>query len=237
MDGRYNYSPDILSPVFVAVFLFVLSLYSWRHRSVPGAIALAAGSLFAAFWLLGMALEIAAATSGTKILWHKLQAVVQMPTVTATACFVLAYVQPGRWLNRRNLMLISIPSLLVLLFVVVDQSQLMWRRLLIEPDGTIVPVYTILGAALVAVGIGFILINYIALLWLFVRSPQHRWPVLLLVFGGLVPADFIWSTCLVYLCRSPLIPLSSALSQFRSSIPSSCLGFTFLIHWPQLAIL
>ncbi len=186
MDGRYSYSTDILPSVFVTFFLVALGLYTWRRRSVPGALALAAAILFAALWSLGIVMQTAATTSGTKIFWHKFQAVLQMPTVTASACFVLEYVQPGRWCNRRNLALLSIPTLLVFIFVVTGDSKLMWRELIVGPDGAVVPVYTVAGAVLVAVGIGYILINYSALLWLFVRSPQHRWPVILLIFSGLV---------------------------------------------------
>jgi hypothetical protein len=96
MYGTYVYSPDLLPPVVVAVFLAVLSLYGWSRRKVPGALPLAAGALCPMFWLVGLALESVAVAPATKITWHKFQAVLQVPTATAGACFALEYAQPRR---------------------------------------------------------------------------------------------------------------------------------------------
>ena len=43
--------------------------------------------------------------------------------------------------------------------------------------------FAIAGALVVAYGVGLILVNLSVFLWLFVRSPQHRWPVTLMLFG------------------------------------------------------
>ena len=42
-----------------------------------------------------------------------------MPTAIAVLCFALEYAWPGRWLTRRNLVLLSIPPLVIL-----DNAQL-----------------------------------------------------------------------------------------------------------------
>jgi len=183
MTGAYVYTPGIWPPLAAAIFLAALSLYSWRRRGVPGALPLVAGALFGAAWMLGMALEAAAVDPTTKIAWHKFQAALLLPGVSATTCFALEYTWPGRWLTRRNLSLLSLPPLLLLLLVVTNDAQLLWRRLQLGADGAVVSYYATPGAILVAYGLSLVLVNTAAFLWLFVRSPQHRWPVALMLFG------------------------------------------------------
>jgi signal transduction histidine kinase len=182
MAGAYVYTPDIWPPLAAAVVLAVLGLYTWRRRSVPGALPLAANALFGVLVLLALAPEAAAVSAATKIAWYKFQALCQMPMAIAATCFVLEYTFPGRWLSRRNLTLLSLPALLFLLLAIIDDSRLMWRGLEVAPNG-VVPHLTTLGAILVAYGVGLVLVSGAALLWLFVRSPQHRWPAGLILLG------------------------------------------------------
>ena len=183
MTGAYVYTPDIWLPLVGAIFLAAIGLYCWRRRSVPGALPLLAVSAFGALWLLGIALEAAAVPLGTKIAWFKFQGVWRAPTVTAGLCFVLEYAYPGRWLTRRNLILLSIPVLLDILLVVIDDSRLMWNRLEVGPDRSVVAYLTPAGVILTAYGVGLVLVNTAVLVWLFIRSPQHRWPVVVILLG------------------------------------------------------
>ena len=64
---------------------------SARRRNVPDATSLMIASLFTAAWAFGSLLETAAVDPGTKIFWFKYQAIVQLPMVVATTCFVLEY--------------------------------------------------------------------------------------------------------------------------------------------------
>jgi signal transduction histidine kinase len=52
-------------------------------------------------------------------------------------------------------------------------------------DGSVRPTRTVLNWITNAYGIGLVLVNATAFVWLFVRSPQHRWPVALMVLGQL----------------------------------------------------
>jgi signal transduction histidine kinase len=185
MTGAYVYTPEIWPPLAAAVFVAALGLYGWRHRDVPAGKPFIAISLFASLWLLGIALETAAAAPATKIVWYKFQFLMQMLVVTGGTCFTLEYIYPGRWLTRRNLTLLALPPILTLLLILINDSQLMWRRLAIAPDGTVIPFYAIPGAILLAYAWCLLLPNAAAFLWLFVRSPQHRWPVVLMLFGQL----------------------------------------------------
>jgi signal transduction histidine kinase len=158
------------------LLLVVLCAYSVRRRSVPGALPFAAGCVFAGLWAAGSAPELAAADPTTKIFWVKFQAAWQLPATTAVTCFVLEYTRPGRYLTRRNVVLLSIISLLVLLSIVTDNlHHLFWRDFQFE--GEVVPVRGPLNWGAVSLGYVLGVINLVGLSWLFVRSPQHRWPV------------------------------------------------------------
>jgi PAS domain S-box-containing protein len=183
MTGAYAYTPDIWLPLAGAVFLAAIGLYCWRRRSVPAALPLLAVSLFGVLWLLGIVLEAAAVAPATKIAWFRFQGIWRAPTVTAGLCFVLEYAYPGRWLTRRNLILLSIPILLDILLVVVGHAQLMWRQIYIGLDGSIVADLAPAGVVMAAYGVGLVLVNAAVLLWLFIRSPQHRWPVVIILLG------------------------------------------------------
>ncbi len=185
MSSNYAYTPTIWPSVFTVLLLIALSLYSGRRRSVPGALPFAIGSLFAALWAFGSVMEVAAVEVQTKIFWFKFQGVWQLPTATATTCFILDYAWPGRWLTRRNLVLLSIPCMLSLGLILTDDlHHLTWRRF--DYDGTVIPLRGPGNWMLFAYGYVLGIVNLFVLAWLFLRSPQHRWPVAIMLTGMLV---------------------------------------------------
>ena len=111
MSGNYAFSPSLWPPLLTFIFMIALAIYGWRQRRVPASLPFSVGCLFAALWIAGAFMEIAAVDVPTKILWVKFQALWQLPTVTALTCFILEYAWPGRWLTRRNLVLLAIPVL------------------------------------------------------------------------------------------------------------------------------
>jgi PAS domain S-box-containing protein len=133
-------------------------------------------------WLAGSVLELAALDVTTKIFWFKFQAVWQLPAATASTCFILEYAWPGRWLTRRNLALLSIaPLLLAILVLTNDLHHLAWTGFIVNES--IIPLRGPAIWSLIAYGYGLGLLNLIVLVWLFLHSPQHRWPVVIMVTG------------------------------------------------------
>jgi signal transduction histidine kinase len=183
MAGSYAYTPAIWPPLAGAFLLTGIGLYSWRRRDVPAALPLLAVSTFGILWLLGIALEVTAVDPAAKIAWFRFQSLWRAPAVTAGLCFVLEYAYPGRWLTRRNLLLLSLPALLDVLLIVTNNSRLMWRELPIGPDGSVAAVLAPGGLIMSVYGVGLVVVNTVVLLWLFIRSPQHRWPVVLILVG------------------------------------------------------
>jgi PAS domain S-box-containing protein len=183
MSGPYAYTPYIWPSVLTVLLLVALSIYAWRRRSVPGALPFAIAGLFDALWMAGYTLVLAATDAAAKIFWLKFGVVWQAFGATAVTCFLLEYAWPGRWLTRRNLALLSIPPLLIMgLILTNDLHHLMWRGFVVDGLG----VTTLVGPAgwiAVAYGVGLVLVNLVVFAWLFVRSPQHRWPVALMLTG------------------------------------------------------
>jgi hypothetical protein len=183
MAEAYAYTPEVWPPLTAAVLVAAIALYSWRRRDVPAALPLAACALLASLSLLGNALAALAAAPATILFWHRFQAAGQLPGLTAGTCFALEYAFPGRWLTRRNLALLAIAPFLLLLLIVVDGGQVVWRRLEIAADGSILRDFTHIGFLVLAYALGLVLLNAAALFWLFAHSPQHRWPVALILSG------------------------------------------------------
>ncbi len=184
MTWNYAYTPQIWPPVLMAVLMIALAVYSGRRRSVPGATALMIASLFAATWAAASFLESMAVDLPVKITWFKVQAALQAPIVTAITCFILEYAWPGRWLTRRNLALLIFPCVLAALLTLTnDLHHLAWSSFSLI-NGATEPQVGPGTWLLLAYAFGvLVLVDLLVFGWLFWRSPQHRWPVVLMLAG------------------------------------------------------
>ncbi len=183
MSWPYAYTPTIWPSVLTVLLLVALSVYAWRRRSVPGVLLFAIAGLLDALWMAGYTLVIAATDAAAKIFWLKFGSVWQAFGATAVTCFLLEYAWPGRWLTRRNLALLSIPPLLIMGLILTDDlHHLMWRGFVVDGPG-VTELLGPAGRAAVAYGVGLVLVNLVVFVWLFLRSPQHRWPVVLMLTG------------------------------------------------------
>lgn len=182
MTWEYAYDQD-LWPAMISVALTVfLGLYSWKRRKVPVARAFAIGCLLACLWTVGSSLEIAAVDFTTKVIWVKFHALWQLPAVTALTCFVLEYAGFGRFLTRRNRILIFIPALVIFCLMLTNNyHHLIWTSFSMEkyvtPQYGIGTWVSIVYANLLGV------VNFLALLRLAYKSPRSRWPVVIMLAG------------------------------------------------------
>jgi len=183
MPGAYAYTPAIWLPLVVAVFLVATGFYAWRHRDVPGGKPFLAISAITVPIVLSIALEAAAVAPETRLAHQKLQFILMFAGVIPVACMVLDYAFPGRWLTRRNLVLLSVPFLICLVLVVIDDSRLMWRAPEANASGELVLHFAPAGAIVAAYGVAMFLFNAAVFIYVFIRSPQHRWPVVLMLLG------------------------------------------------------
>jgi PAS domain S-box-containing protein len=184
MTGDYAYTPQVWPCLLTVVLLVALAAFSWRRRTVPGVRVFAVTCLIAVPWVAGAVMGVAAVDAAHKIFWFRFQGAWQLPVITALTCFVLEYAWPGRWLTRRNLVLLSILSLLCMGMVLTDSiHHLAWRGLAFA-DGQVVKVQG--PGTLVFLAYGYVLstLALVVLAWLFLRSPRHRWPVAIILAGA-----------------------------------------------------
>ncbi len=183
MTWNYAYSPHIWPSLLALLFVLAMTFYSIPRRSVPGALPFLAGCLFSAAWAAGSVMEYAAVDLETKVFWVKFQVACQLPAATTATCFVLEYAWPGRWLTRRNLALLSIAPLLVLGLIFTDPLlHFMW--LSFSLDGPVVNSVLNTGSWISLIySFGLVILSLIVFAWLFLHSPQHRWPVAIMVAG------------------------------------------------------
>jgi PAS domain S-box-containing protein len=183
---NYAYTPYIWPSLGTLLFLLFLTAYSGRHRSVPGATPFMIACLFGAAWAACIALEYAASDLATKIVWVKFGAIFKFPLVTAITCFILEYAWPGRWLTRKVLVLLSFTWLLEIGIILTDSIfHLAYRGFVFA--GSMVPQLSLGGWLINIYAIAVLgTINLVVFGWLFLRSPQQRWPVVLMLVGQIM---------------------------------------------------
>jgi PAS domain S-box-containing protein len=190
MISSYNLPLIIWLSVLTILLLIGLAVYCLRRRSVPGALPLGIALIFAALWAASSLMHFTAADTSAKIFWIRTQALWQLPTSVWVTFFILEYAWPGRWLTRRNLILLSIPPVLVTLLILTDHlHHLMWQDFGI--NGASTPNLGPASWVAIAYGYVFVFINFVVLVWLFQRSPQNRWFVVLL-FIGMFPMRVVY---------------------------------------------
>ncbi|MCA9992534.1 MAG: PAS domain-containing protein [Anaerolineales bacterium] len=162
-NDTYTYTPAIWLPLATAVFLLLLAIYSWRRRSVPGALPFAFGALFAALWTLAILFTHLAEETAVRHYWLQFQRFTLFPATITITSFILEYIWPGRWLTRRKLLLFGlIPCLLLVL-----------------GGGA-------LNTLIIAYSYALSFITMLCLLWLFFHTPQRHWPAAVMLIGQIV---------------------------------------------------
>lgn len=224
MTGTYAYTPYIWPMLASPVLLLLLAAYAWRHRSAPGARPFALQVLSVALWAVGSTLAHAAVDPATKVRWLLFQGVWLLPAVTAALWFALEYAGLGHWLTRRAAWLLAVPPAAVLALTLAPSGperlcSAFWFQG--EIDCVTAPV----GRALVAYGFVLAVASSAVFLWLFVRSPLHRWPAAFCLCGHVaIRLGFVLDTA----GANPFAPLDATLlgSVFTAAMYAAALfGF------------
>jgi signal transduction histidine kinase len=183
MNWPYHYTPYLWPALASTALMAGLSLYGWRRRRVPGALWFA---VLMALWSLstiGTALQITAVELPAKIFWYKFQFFWAGPNTVAGLCFVLAYARLNRFLTRRTLSLLFMVILLGSLLLLTNEAHhRVWTGFSYF-DGRVYPLREAGYWVLVVIGYFLAFLNLPILVWLFIRSPLHRWPAALILSG------------------------------------------------------
>jgi signal transduction histidine kinase len=219
MNRNYAYNPAIWPSVLTVILLIALAIYAWRRRNLPGAWCVVLYCLLGGPFLGGKVIEFLAVDFPTKIFWFDFEYIWWLPGTTALTCFVLEYAWPGRWLTRRNLVLLSIVPLFALALDLTGYlDNLAFNGYAFSGD--VVPLYTPVGWSFVVYNLGLRVISITALSWLFARSPQHRLPALLIllaesIVGLVVVLDpYIEESQFFYVPEKALPVLACAIALF-----------------------
>ena len=180
MSFSYSYNTDIWPALITLALTIFLGTYSWRRRHIPAAKPFTIACVLGGLWTLGVILELSAVDFSTQVFWVKFQAIWQLPVTAVITCFVLRYAGLGRWLTRRNCVLLFLfPLLCVLLMLSNDSHHLIWNGF--RMNGHV----TVSSGRLfwVFISYGYLLggFNLVVLVWLAISSPAHRWPVAIML--------------------------------------------------------
>ena len=192
MTSSYQYTPYIWPMVTGLGLAAALGIYSWRHRSVPGAKGLAFIMLFSVIRLMASILELTARDFPTKVFWFQVEEFCLLPAVVAGLAFALGYAGLDTRLNRRTIILITIPTLFFIpLSFTNDAHHLIWTHIWI--DGRIHYTPGVFNYGMMSYGILLSVVTLSIFIGLFIRSPLQRWPV------GLILLNMLGSRTLYFL--------------------------------------
>ncbi len=220
MTWSYAYTPAMWSSVGTAILLLILAAYGWRRRSLPGALPFAISCLFVVLLATGSIMTDLAANPETQNFWRRFEDIWWLPAMTATTCFILEYAWPGRWLTRRNLILLSIVPLLAALYAMTD-GFFHLVPISLRTGGSGVGAFGRVGLYLFGYALVLTLINFIVFGWLFIRSPQHRWPVILMATGQI-------ASRISFIVNSPMV---AGLIRFVPQFAFPYLAYTLALFW------
>jgi len=149
---------------------------------MPGVTPFVFLSLVLAVWAIADALEDSAIDFATTLFWFQVQAALELPIFTLGLCFALDYAGLTRWLTRRNLTLLFVPPVLVALLIYTnDFHHLAFTRISV---GEYISEQRGVGSWIAAGYASLLfLIEVGVFVWIFKRSPVHRWWISMLIVG------------------------------------------------------
>ncbi len=173
-----------------------------------------------AAWILGYALELSSASPGMAAFWIKVEFVGIAFVPANWLIFVMLYVGRRPWVNRRSIAALAAFPLVTLLLAWTNEfHHLIWTRLWLNPDGTLVPRPQDFGPVLwlyIVYAYFLVLASIVLLLQALLRSGKlYRWQASALLLVAGVP--WLASLVSVLIGRWPssavdLTPLALALS-------------------------
>ena len=205
MTSSYEYTPYIWPMVAAMGLAAAVGIYSWRHRGVPGAAGLAFLMFFSVLKVMASTLGLTAGELPTKVFWFQIERFFLLPGVIAALAFALGYAGLDTWLNRRTLTLLAIPVLLSIPLYFTNPHHLLYTDVWLDGKMRYTP--GVLAYPLLGYGLLVSVAPLYVFIWLFIRSPFHRWPV------GLILLNMFTSRTLYWLAEAgvdPVKPLDMA---------------------------
>ncbi|MBI5594116.1 MAG: PAS domain S-box protein [Deltaproteobacteria bacterium] len=174
MAWPYEYNPYLLTILAPLLFLVFLGVHCLRNKTVPGAAPFIILIALTIPWLIANALQLSSTDEAARIFWFKFDKALVLPMASAGLCFVMAYAGLSKWLTRRVTILLVIVALTFALLILTNETHhFVWKRIFY--DGAIRVDFGPAHWGAIAYGFALSLAQLTVLIWLFLRSPRHRW--------------------------------------------------------------
>jgi diguanylate cyclase (GGDEF)-like protein len=135
-QGIFDVHFETASAIFLAasILITILAFAAWSRRSLPANTPFAFLMIAVAIWLFGRSFEGAVMEQSAKIFWAKIE-YLGIPWVGVLWLgLALSYAQKVKWLNRRNILLLSIiPILTTLITFTNELHSLTWTQIAPSP--------------------------------------------------------------------------------------------------------
>ncbi len=135
---NYQFHFYLIPTIISAIILLGLTYYAYKNRSVRGAKALIISMLTGVIWSVGNVLEMAALDLSTKLFWANLQYLAYAFAPVSWLFVVLYFVDKSHWINKKNIIIISIiPILTNILIWTNGWHQLIRQDIYLDISGSI----------------------------------------------------------------------------------------------------
>jgi len=173
MTVPYEYTHYVFILIASLFFSCILTAYGIRHRTAPGAVPFIIMVAFLIPWLSANAFILTSVDNTIKIFWFKLEKMLILPIATAGLCIIIEYSGLNQWLNKRNIAILTLIPLIFGVFMLTnDYHHFVWKRIHIA--NTFIVDFGPIKKLAVAYGLTLSLLQLILVIWLFIRSPRHR---------------------------------------------------------------
>jgi signal transduction histidine kinase len=197
-----NFVFTIYSGLFLAVSMisFFVAFLAWQRRSVSCAKELALLMIAGGFWAFWIIFETAAQLADLKIFWSKLEYFGSVSTPVLYLIFVLRFTGKGRFITRKNILLLFIVPVITLLVTLTNnRHHLLWSGFSSISEKTNLMEYYhgiwFWIGYLAYNNLLFILSTYFLFYFIFYQKKVFRAQGLIIFFAGLCP----WIASIFYL--------------------------------------
>ncbi|MFW6271403.1 MAG: histidine kinase N-terminal 7TM domain-containing protein, partial [Bacillota bacterium] len=133
----YQFTSDIIPHLISLMLLIFLGIYGYKHKEVKGALSFTICIIISSLWISCYMFGIAAVEVQTKIFWSNLQYFAFAFCPVFWLIMVLQFTNKEKWLNKRNIILMTIIPVITSFLAWTDKNYGLLRRdFALNPSGS-----------------------------------------------------------------------------------------------------
>jgi PAS domain S-box-containing protein len=188
----YNFTPNMLPLVVVALLSGALAVYTWRNRKTVGALPISILMVILFLWEVCYIFLLAGVEEATKVFWSNIMFIWVIATPLAWLIFALEFTGRKTWVNRQRLVLLSIFPISTILIIFTNEfHHLFWIRQWLSSQGGFSILASVNGPwfwihttyTYILIAIGLFLVVRALLRW----PAQYRAQMILILLATLTP--------------------------------------------------